>query len=156
MKKLTFSINTIWVSAILLSTFSVYGMKKDYTQVTLDAEEYNDSECPFTSLPNEKLFEIFSHCHSYDGYSMPKENIQNFMKLSMVCKNFNRLLTVETIGDFCKDYLQVFKNAHLQALIRRIDRHCNYLPISKPAVILVHAGADPNEMYVGCCILETL
>ncbi len=113
------------------------------------AEKYNNNECSLTSLFDKRLLDIFSFCHSYYKNSTLclHESIKNFMKTSMVCKKINRLLTPETIGHLCETHHQVHKDSFLQKLI------AGFLH-SIPATILVCAGANPNQMYVGQYVLE--
>jgi len=152
------------MSAILLSTVSVYGMKNN-AQLALQAEKYekyekyNDTVCLLTSLPNEKLIDIFSFClvdddmsvvlrraqddraKSEDQVTSLENSIKSFMNMSMACRNFNRLLTFKTIGELCESYTQKDKKNALQNILRTINEF-NCQTRRLPILVLVTAGAQ--------------
>ena len=159
MKKLIFSFNAIWVSAILLSTVSVHGMESssvktssfakivslgspasadrsadrpDYAQVTLDTEKYNDNECFLIELPSELLPCI----------QPLMDTIKFFMKLRITCKKFNELLTREKIANRCKEYDLTHKNGTFGILIHQWNYNIKDTIIPISIQILVHAGAN--------------
>ncbi len=130
MKKLTFSINAVLMTAILLSTLSVQGME-NYAQVTLDTEKYNDNECFLIELPSELLPCI----------QPLMDTIKFFMKLRITCKKFNELLTREKIANRCKEYDLTHKNGTFGKIIPQWNDNLK-ATISIPIQILVHAGAN--------------
>jgi len=114
----------------------------DHKQASL-AETYNDTVCLLTSLPNEKLIDIFSFClvDNVNKVKSLEKSIKGFMQMNTVCRNFNRLLTFETIGEFCESYAQENKDQaliNLKKELKKIDN--NRLRI----LILLHAGANVN------------
>ena len=152
MKKLTFTLNATWLSAILLSTLSVQGMESNSslikwtgnqlshlwtsnTELAAQAEQYNANNCALTSLPNEILTYVFSYYFDKNENQVIslKNSIKEFMQLSTSCKKFNTLLSYDKIGTLCKNYTKHDKN---WALGDR--RYNNFLP----RLILVCAGAD--------------
>jgi len=110
--------------------------------LALQPEEYNNNDCLLTRLPNETLIDILSHCLIKDENSKKslKYSIKEFMQLSTTCKNFNRILTFETIGTLCKKYAQGDKNRVLQNLVN----DGRYATTRLPILILICAGADAN------------
>jgi len=160
MNKLTFTLNKIWISAILFSALSAQGMENNTCKAltiwskhqsfhshvlnykALQANQYNNNVCLLTSLPNEKLMEIFSHCLVNDINQVKSlvNSIKNYMKMNTVCKNFNQLLTFEGIGNFCKNYNQSDKSQTLKNLIKTMETSYE---INRPlALILVYAGTN--------------
>ena len=194
MKKLTFSINTIWMAVILLSALSVHGMEEDYVQLALRAEKNDHNSYSLASLPDETLMQIFSYCISNHKYSYADYNknilkpslandIKKFMQLSTMCTKFNRLLTIQTISDFCKVYdredkLKVLKSLLDEMRQNRDDlvrlsgeicrwngdkaktlRHINYYKKTirspfYPALVIVRA--DPERDIHGSKLVNTL
>jgi len=143
------------MAAILLNAVSVQGMEITHTnheQQTSQAEIYNNTICLLTSLPNEKLIDIFAYCHAQDNDPVKALNksIKSFIGLKAVCKNFNTSLTCETIGELCKWYAQIDKNNALQNIMGGMAFFDNHLYTKNrlPALILICAKADHEKL--GC------
>lgn len=155
MKKLNLTFNEVWISALLLSMVSMHSMEKEYAQLASQAEEYNEHYCQLTSLPPEKLIQILSHClvQTEDQLKSFEDSVETFIRLNSTCKIFNRLLTLEEISDFFKNYTQIDKDTILQNFIETMGPRNYYSPnrildnytIKRiPALLLVYAGANVN------------
>jgi hypothetical protein len=115
------------------------------------AAEYNKKTL-LVSLPTEIISSILSGCHIQNENALEAltKTIHSFMRISLVCKRFNNLLTYETIGYFCKRYHFFTKNAFLQNLVEKIgstnntslNNECKY---SSLVLILIHAQ-ETNEL----------
>jgi len=119
--------------------------QEQWEQLALQAEEYNDHACLLTSLTNETLIDIFSHClaNDIDQVQSLEKSIKNFMKISMACKNFNSLLTFEIIGHFCKNYTQDNKDNTLHKLTNNL-RMDIIKTIRLPTLILICSDVNAN------------
>jgi len=149
MKQLTRTLNALFISTIFLGTMSVHSMENsynNYTQKALLAEKYNDTVCLLTHLPNEKLIDIFSFClaDDVDQVKSLEKSIKSFMRINMVCRNFNRLLTFETVGKLCKNYALDDKNYALRSLMRRTSAP-DYKKSRLPMLILICAHASTTN-----------
>lgn len=111
---------------------------------SVQAEEYNQNNLLF-HLPKDVSDQIFSYCLvPKDQWAALEDNIKNFMRLRLICKNFNRCLTDETIGNFCKSYLPRIKDCLLWRLSMDDTYNCSCVTGEKgncPALILISAGA---------------
>ncbi len=134
---------------VLLSSLPMQGMEEDWQRFIQNAQRYdsNDSDNQLLSLPIEMLGKIVSH--HFDNQDLYPD-LKLFMKLSTVCKHFNRLLTVETIANCCKNYEQHRRDWVLNDVFS--DERFKYVAKRLPLLILVCAGADDykGEMFSTC------
>jgi len=110
-----------------------------HKEQALQAEEYNQSN-PLFLLPQEMLNQIFSSCPTPAQAQSLEKTIKTFMKLSATCKSFNKLLTFETIGNFCTNYAQNDKDQTLQNITQYMNNY-TYKAKRLPALIVSCAGA---------------
>jgi hypothetical protein len=130
MKKL----HLFWVSIVLFN-LSMRSMENQ-KQLTL-AEEYSDA-----CLLAELLIESQSL----------KDSIKILMKLSVLCKDFNRVLTIEKIGSLCKKYSEDDRADMICGLFARNIRPCLYMPLS----IAIHVGFGKEKDEINEYLLQKL
>ena len=137
-------LRTILISTLVLTSTYLQSMESPAL-----AQQYNATECALTSVPDDVLMHIFSFCHSYESDSTTnlENSIKFFMNASIICHRFNEILTSEVIGNFCKIHEELAKNRILVTLMSSNLQ-------SRPATILVYAGANPNQEQYSTCILE--
>ena len=127
-----------------------------HKQIASRAERYNDTDCLLTKLPDNTLINVCSYCLSkHKDHVTLQSDIKNFMKLSTACKKFNSLLTHKTIGSLCEPHTHLDKNMFLAELIKTMKRYIfSNVGEEMPALILICAGADPNQMFDSRTIIE--
>lgn len=127
----------ITLIAIMLFILPLQSMKNS-TQLAVRAEEKIHNSYSLTDLPKETLMQIFSYCISDEKFthydcdleiydSSLKRDIKKFMQLSIMCARFNKLLTLETIGNFCKTYSKKYKHDIAIRLLKDISAYIDYL-----------------------------
>jgi len=153
MKKLTLALYIGLISTAILNMLPMQGMENN-AQFAAQAEEYNDTECLLFKLPNEILFEIFLHRFSDGEISIGSlhNDVKHLMPLNVICKRFNKLLTLETTSRLYKNCLN--KNEVLREIIRQLDNRIKYKSLSILGQVLVHAGADAQTMLCSISALE--
>jgi len=156
MNRLIFNINAILLSMILLVAIPARGM---------------DNELSLTNLPDDALMTIFPYCLSRDKpwYSYHYginwyliepvfiNDIKKLMYLSAMCSTFKRLLTFKTIGGFYKEC--PISIDYIADGLRYWMYHSSFPYRHKTfhslALILTHANADANRMYMGTSFLKS-
>jgi hypothetical protein len=136
-----YALHTICALTILLNTGHIHSMENDHEQLVLQTEQYNNDR-----LPNDVLICIFSHYVQKD--ILTEESLENyikdFMQLSMVCKQFNTILSYEIIADFCKkyDHITSWTVTNKNRIMNRLIAYDNYIRTRTPALILICGGVD--------------
>ena len=157
MIKLTSTLTIILIFTVLCNAISLQAMEKiiatnEYEQYLRrsakikaeKAEEYNQHD-GLTALHNDIFNYMLPYCHTNNNAEAEalEESIKTFMRLRIVCKKFNTLLTFETIGTLCHNYAPHIKSQTFRKLIKpTYDPHDKIKHL--PALIVLCAGTDIN------------
>lgn len=136
MKKFNIILHTLLISILIFTTTSLQSMENNPLAV--------DNSYSLAHLSDEILMQIFPLClideDKRDFFYTDKESyydntrkstletdIKKFMQLRSMCTTFNRLLTSEVIGKFCKTYSKEYKKNMVRRLLKEITQYTDFL-----------------------------
>lgn len=130
----------------------------DYELQVLDAELYNLNNPLLSIIPTafdcDVMVQILLHSYpNNDAHitnikkrikatsALLKNIIKDAMRLRSACKDLNRFITVQKIGNMCSHYDPLYKDKVLFDIAKSMHAR-NYETKRVPALINIHAGAD--------------
>lgn len=138
----------------------------DYELNALDAELYNLKNPLLSMIPIafdcDVMVQILLCCYPNNTAHITNikkrikakcfliENIiKNAMQLRSTCKDLNKLITLQRIGNMCSHYDPLYKDKVLFDIAKSMHAH-NYETKRVPALILIYADANPLIQAEGC------
>jgi hypothetical protein len=106
----------IFIVTMLFNMLSMQGMENP---------QHTDMHHPLINVL--KPINIFSYLFLHEKHQLIslKNSIRNFMKMSITCNDFNKILTYKTIGKLCRNYAQTDKDEFLKNILRSYARISN-------------------------------
>jgi hypothetical protein len=143
----------LFIATLLFHSYA-HSMHDTHIKMQLSPYYNPTRENQFSSLPDETVKKVFSHCTAQDKNEQKaiKKTLKQVMTLGSTSKQFHRNLDIETIGKMFAPHNQQYKDALLKQIAYNphfpIPKQCSYKHQRFFSLALMHAGADANKILM--------